>query len=127
VAHAKLLAHGCDTGLRVSDVEDVVLSAVDARRSLSAAVHLPAAPAPSSVDLVFTSAGLVPVEGGEPEATFRCGPAHSYTPGLISLDADNGRVPVGPPVGDVVAGALNRSRELLGADAGRFAPSISVR
>jgi ATP-grasp domain len=128
VLHTKYLTQGRDTGLRVADVEQVLLTAIDARRALSSAVHLPIAPLCTSVDLAFTPAGLVPVvEPGDRDATLRCGPAHSYTPGVISLDAATGHVPVGPPAGPVVAAVLNQTREWLGVEAGRFEAAAPVR
>jgi ATP-grasp domain len=128
VAHAKFLADGRDAGLTVVDIESTVLEAVDELRALSAALPLPEAPTPASVDLAFSAKGLAPVRDGEDRgATLRCGPARSYTPGALALDAEFGQTPVGPPAGPIVADALNRSEEWLGLPAGVFEAPKRVR
>ncbi len=117
VAHANFLAAGCDTGLTVSDIEGAALEAVDEHRALWAALPLPTAPPPASVDLVFTEAGLVPARDWQKrDAVFRCGSATSYTPGLVSLTGERGRVPSGPSSAPIVADAVNHAGELLGVD-----------
>ena len=128
VAHTKFLADGVNTGLTVADIERTVLEAVDRLRTMSAALNLPEAPTPAAVDLVFTETGLARVpDDRDPDAVLRCGPAHSYTPGIVLLEAKLGRTPIGPPAGPVVADVFNHTDEWLGVGAGGFDAPAHVR
>jgi hypothetical protein len=128
VAHANFLASGRDTGLNVADVEGAVLETVDHVRALWAALPLPTAPPPASVDLVFTGSRLTRALHSETrDAIIRCGSASSYTPGLISLAGEPGRVPSGPSSSTIVADALNHAEEWLGVDVGPYEAPERVR
>ena len=117
VMHTQFLAHQIDTGIRASDVEDLVVAAADAdaNRGLWASEFIS--------QQVDRSEHEIIVEDGHPRLTrddeqrdgvIRIAPVHSYTPSAVVIDIDPGHLAVGPSSAPLVANALHLAETISG-------------
>jgi hypothetical protein len=130
VMHTQFLAHQIDTGIRATDIEDLVLPAADANanRGLWASELIS--------QQVDRSEHPIILEEGHPRLTrddeqrdgeIRIAPVHSYTPSAVVIDIDPGHLPVGPSSAPLVADALHLASTISAIPLGHYEPARAVR